>query len=301
MLIDEIISLLSDESTSLSQALLKTQVLMHQVGKKELAEWFKHELNGYPEVTPLPKYRKLSAKVIGSASNMAYRYSSVPIPIGHLDKEIQDNLQTIIFMQPLSVIEDMAAREDGKITRPIAPEYNHFFNEALGNDYQVETAWCETPVHNVKGIVTQIRSRLLDFILELKDTIGDVENEKTVKEKVEKADTNGMFQNAIFGSNTTISIGNQNQQTIQNIQIKNDLDALVQILSDAGIPSDEIENLKTAISTDVEQLGEASLEGETGKWYTKLLGRAGKGVLGVGVDVVSTAVGKALTAYIGAS
>lgn len=122
-----------------------------------------------------------------------------------------------------------------------------------------------------------------------------------MKEKVEEADTTGMFQNAIFGPNTTISIGNQNQQTVQNTQIKNDLDALVKILSATGVPPDEIENLKTAISVDVEQHGAASLEGETGKWYTKLLGRAGKGVLGVGVDVVSTAVGKALAAYIGAS
>jgi AbiTii len=52
MLTDEIISLLSEEKSSLSEALLKTKVFLYQIGKKELAEWVNHELNGYPEDIP---------------------------------------------------------------------------------------------------------------------------------------------------------------------------------------------------------------------------------------------------------
>jgi hypothetical protein len=299
MLIDEIIDLLSDEKSSLSAALLKTQVLLHKVGKKELAEWVKHELNGYHDTASLPEYRKLSAKVCGDASNSAWRLTASLIPIMHLDKKMQENLQTMIFIQPLSVIEEIASKTEGKIKRELAPEAYALFNEGLGNNFGVERVWCEAPVHDVKGIITQIRSRLLGFILELKDMIGDTEDEKMVKNKVDIADTNNLFNNAIFGPNATISIGNHNQQTVKNFQIKNDFDALIKVLSDAGIPSDEIENLKTANSKDVQKHGNASFYGETGKWYTNLLGRAGKGALGVGIDVVSETVAKALAAYIG--
>lgn len=48
MLLDEIIALLGDQNARLSDALLKTKILLHQIGKKELAEWVNHELNGYP-------------------------------------------------------------------------------------------------------------------------------------------------------------------------------------------------------------------------------------------------------------
>jgi AbiTii len=51
MLADDIISLLSDEKSSLSEALLKTKVFLYQIGKKELAEWVNHELNSYPDGT----------------------------------------------------------------------------------------------------------------------------------------------------------------------------------------------------------------------------------------------------------
>ena len=54
MLLDEIIGLLGDEKASLTEALLKTKILMRQIGKKELAEWVNNELNGYPDNSELP-------------------------------------------------------------------------------------------------------------------------------------------------------------------------------------------------------------------------------------------------------
>ena len=45
-LLDEIIELLSDRKGSLTDALLKTKVLMHKIGHQELAEWVNNELNG---------------------------------------------------------------------------------------------------------------------------------------------------------------------------------------------------------------------------------------------------------------
>ena len=54
MLLDDIITILSDEKGGLNAALLKTQVLLHQIGHKELVPWVIHELTGYPEDFELP-------------------------------------------------------------------------------------------------------------------------------------------------------------------------------------------------------------------------------------------------------
>ena len=48
-LLKDIVALLSDKDGSLTGALLKTKVLLHQIGHKELAEWVNDELNGYGE------------------------------------------------------------------------------------------------------------------------------------------------------------------------------------------------------------------------------------------------------------
>ena len=47
--------------------------------------------------------------------------------------------------------------------------------------------------------------------------------------------------------------------------------------------------------------GKPSFEGKTGGRFTSLLSRAAKGMLDVGVDVVSTAVNKPPSGYIGGS
>ena len=49
-LLEEIVNLLSDKGGSLTDALLKTKVLMHRIGHKELAGWVNDELNGYPRI-----------------------------------------------------------------------------------------------------------------------------------------------------------------------------------------------------------------------------------------------------------
>lgn len=81
--------------------------------------------------------------------------------------------------------------------------------------------------------------------------------------------------------------------------MKNDLDGLIQHLTKAGLPLEEIEGLKQAIASDSGKLGKPSFEGETGTWFTRLLGRAANGAIGVGVDIVSTTVAKVLADYIG--
>jgi hypothetical protein len=94
MLLDEIIELLSSEAGSLTEALLKTKVLLHQIGRKDLIDWVNNELNGYTQGKEVPPYRVLPAQVLANMSNGAWQASSHPIPIFHLKPEQRQNLET---------------------------------------------------------------------------------------------------------------------------------------------------------------------------------------------------------------
>ncbi len=63
MLIDDIIQILQDEHQSLTSALLKTKVLLNQIGKPELAQWVNSEIDGYPDGAAVPEYRILPGTV----------------------------------------------------------------------------------------------------------------------------------------------------------------------------------------------------------------------------------------------
>ena len=169
---------------------------------------------------------------------------------------------------------------------------------ALTPEQQTETS------HHAEGaigILTQVRSRLLDFILELKDTLGNIDGDEAMKTKVKEVDTSALFRQTVFGDNATIILGSHNKLAIQSQVHEGDFVSLANALTNAGIPDDEVAALRAAIEEDKASGGITLSDGQTGGWFLKLLGRAAKGALKVGTDVVSHVVTDALTAYIGGS
>ena len=75
-LLEDIIDALSSKDGSLTNALLKTKILLHKIGHKELTEWVNKELNGYSESDIIPTYRVFRAKVLANAANIAYQINS---------------------------------------------------------------------------------------------------------------------------------------------------------------------------------------------------------------------------------
>lgn len=299
-LIDEVINLLSDEKNSLSTALLKTKVLLHQIGKKELADWVNNELNGYSDNASIPEYRLLQSQVLVNASNGAYEAAGHPIPLAHLTSDQKKELEIIKMTKSISVLEEMASdTENNFLIGNIPMEANSFLGQSLANGFKIERAWCQTSSHNLKGIFTQVRSRLLDFILGLKESIGDATNEADVLNKIDSIDAASIFSNKIYGDNNTILIGDHNSQNVRINIIKGDLESLSQNLIKAGVPIDEIEKLKVAIRNDEKNHGQASFNGNTGKWLTNLLHSAAKGALKISSDVISSVITRAITSYIG--
>ena len=57
IIIDEIIDNLSSETLNLSNALIKTKVLLYKMGEKDLEKWINNELNGY-EKNPMCQNRE---------------------------------------------------------------------------------------------------------------------------------------------------------------------------------------------------------------------------------------------------
>src|SRR5258708_17252838 len=106
-LLDEIVGLLSSESAPLTEVLLKTKVILHTIGRKELVEWVNNELNGYPEATALPPYRTLRGQILANVSNAAWRATAHPLPLGHLNEEQRKPLETVRMYQSLAVLEKL--------------------------------------------------------------------------------------------------------------------------------------------------------------------------------------------------
>jgi hypothetical protein len=303
MLLDEIITILSSTSGNLTDALLKTKVLLHQIGRKDLVTWVNNELKGYPDDS-VPDYRVVSTEVHGQLTSIAWQVTDYLLPIQHLKPETQKSLTSFAMTASLQIIEESVKqhRENSShgMRRNLPTEATAMFQKALQGGVNVISAWCEINMQTVENILAEVRSRLLDFVLELRDVVGKNADEGQLEEKVASVDAGKLFNTAIYGSGNTVVLGVHSTQTVTVTNTKGDIDGLVKALANAGIPEQELKELRVAIAEDESKhLVPIVSEGNTGKWFVKLLGRAVNKTIDVGVDVVSSTVAKTIAAYSG--
>jgi len=150
-------------------------------------------------------------------------------------------------------------------------------------------------------VVTEVRSRLLDFVLELSDKIPENLNESEMKAKSKEIGTSELFRNAVFGDNISIVVGDHNVQNIKNKIIQNDFASLSAALREQSVEEEDIEALKEAIEKDRD--APEHKEKEYGKnvrgWISSMLTKATESIWSVELGIASGLITNALTAYYG--
>ncbi|HCG8575947.1 TPA: hypothetical protein NJ542_004591 [Vibrio parahaemolyticus] len=295
-LIDEIIEILSSEESSLKTALLKTKVLLHKLGEKEILDWVDSELRGYQSIDSLPSYRVVHVSVLGNVSNMAYRQTHQVLPMMHLDKSIREKLDTRFLTDSIAVISEYSKRDDLQIT--IAPEYYPLLSKGLSNGFQVETAWGMTSSGVMTQVLTEVNSRLLDFVLELSEKFPSEMDTEEMRSRAKEVGVSDLFNNAVFGDNTTIVVGDSNTQNVRNSINRNDIHSLVEVLKQNKVSDADINALKLAIEKDqdTEEVKTGQFGKEVSSWIGTMVSKAASTVwdikVGAAGSLLATAIGK---------
>ncbi|GMQ52523.1 hypothetical protein [Halopseudomonas aestusnigri] len=301
-LINPIIEILSSENPNLTDALIKTKVLLYKLGEKHLIEWVNHELDGYGGVKDLPDYRVVGSRVKANIMNAAYSANEVDVPVYHLEHDIRDSLERSEFRQGIAAIEDLANSEGDSVQRPISHALYGLLSEKFASGYKVQSAWCEIPKYSLIQIITQVRSRLLDFLLELSEKIPNTDEEGTDLKKVSKEiGTESLFNNAVFGNNTTIIVGDNNAQTVDNSITTNDLNSLKKFLSSYQVSNEDLEELEVAVTEDAgsEAIAKQELGPKVKAWVKGMIGKAVDGTWTVGTGAAGNILASALNSFYG--
>ena len=298
-LLADVIAELSSPQPSLIDALVKTKVLLHKLGRKDLVEWVNNEINGYPDDAPLPAYRVVPAQVKGNVTNNAYSYSDHPLPTMHLTKEQRGGLEELEMRDSIAVLENLAKQDKNGLQRPLPIEYGALFNKALTGGYKVQQAWCDIGVGRFSQIVTQVRSKLLDFLLELQEKVGTEVSEEEAKRVAQSPETASMFNHAIFGDNVTILVGNQNQQTVRNEIKEGDFAALAAYLESKNVSRKDVQALEQAIHADdgTPDVSSQRFGPRVRNWLSSMLNKAVETSWQIELGIASSLLTNALQAY----
>lgn len=298
-IIEDLINDVTDKSISITDVLIKAKVLAFKLKNEELQSWINEELNGYNG--DLPQYRILHSQVIGELSNGYQRAKNYPIPLTSLNKDQREKMTTGYLHQSISTLDDFVNKsEENRMIMNIPPELYGFLSKDLDNGYVIEFARKVIDKTQIIQVLTSIRSKLLDFLLKLDEEAGDKTNIKDLSEGLIKEKVASLFSASVFGNNTTIIVGDNNTQTLTNSNnVLGNFEELRRLLSESGLSSDEIDELKVIIDDDNPNQVNKEFGSKVKSWISKMLNKAMDNSWKIGLGAAGKLLADAITRYYG--
>lgn len=293
----ELISTLGSGQCDLTTALIQARILAYQIGQEQLNEWVGWELSGYPHGAEVPSYRILKLQPRAVISNGFIRYSDFNLPTLHLDDEVRKRIMNARVGSGVAAIQEWIGTES---VASYPPEFAVYFADAIDSDFAIESLWGRPGVGAYAQILVEIRSRLLGYVLELQKTLPQGSPNTDLESASMKNKRDSLFQDVVFGHNTTIQFGNGNTATVTNNVTLGDVSSLVEHLRKSGVPEEDLRSLELAIGEDGDGPSKTKKLGPAvAKWIGGAVTKAANGAWDIAVSAAGTLVAGALSGYYG--
>jgi len=214
--IDNIIEDLVNPNLKLSDTLLKVQALAFRIDNVNLKIWVENEIKGYVG-KEIPEYRKIPTAIMGNMIlDAGYRgvwtKKNCTLPVENLDIEIRHTLLSIKIDSSVAEFQKMIESQ-GTYHVTLPHMLCNLFSQKT-HPWIVDSVWRVINLNSIEGILTTIKSTLLNFLLELNKEFGDNDNLSIMKKKKEVNEIFNKTIGSISGEQINISLGNNSVQAI---------------------------------------------------------------------------------------
>ena len=277
-----------------------------QLSNEELVSWARNEASGYKNANDLPDYRVIQTQVNGSFNGpMSSSIRGIQIPPSLIDERHRKVLFSAELMESVGQIEAYSKSTSGDMFQlPWPGDVIRYYQrkQFFEGNYVIESAYRVMSTQSFAGVLETIRTRVLDFILQIEEELGldiDQSDENAELEEVSSQSVTTVFHNTIYGGNVSLAnAGNINIDSI-NINVGN-LDQLKSYLHSLGIDEEDISSLEGIIQEEPKPV-KGGFGPKVSRWLSKVSVKALKGGLSVGRDIATSLITKALMLYFGMS
>lgn len=170
-----------------------------------------------------------------------------------------------------------------------------FYQTKFFAGYALNRAWQEIPIGAIVAVVDTVRTRILQFALELQGEMGTDDAAVPSPEQVES-----VVQTIIYGGNNVVGAVAGNVQIVgQQVVIQGDFNSLAAALETVGINKEKVGDLRSAIEADQNDGAEKGFGGRVAGWLQKAGTYVGKEGVKAGADVLQKFATQAVLTYFG--
>lgn len=301
-------SMMQDVDIDVGIVLLKLRFIASHLGSDLLEEWVKHELEGYPEGTPVPNYRKMGVNYTGHFSgSFGSGLNNAPIPLALVQEYAGERWVTYEMRQSIAEIDDLIRSSKFKNLDKLQINSSDLILILQGKVYEEMACNSITGIVSISQVVAlqfSVRKRVLDLTIELEKKIpaaGEITIENpSISLSTETAQTTTrIVHQTIYADNYTLisNSGTGSQSvSVSNIR-KGDIGAYKKALMEGGIPETVASEMSKIVSEE-EPLSEEEPFGEQAKaWIAENLGTAVKETWNISKEVAIKLLTEAAKLY----
>lgn len=303
-LLHDIQAAVLEEGSDLGPILLKVRLLAARLGSQSLADWVKHESEGYPSDAPLPDYRIIPVSYTATFSGpFGSGIGNAPIAPYLIEKFAGKKWNKHEMRQSIAAVDDLlATSKDSGSLRINAANLILLLQGKVYEDYACNDVTGRVSRAALAEIRHAVRSRVLELTIELEKSVPEAATIVIGKTDsglpMSSAVATQISQQIIYGDVTSISATGDNAQV--NVSIgKGDAQGLIEYLKQAGIAEPDAKQLAEIVASERPESKQEPLGAKAKEWLIKNLKKAADGSWKVGVSVATEVIKEAILKYYG--
>jgi hypothetical protein len=303
-LLHEIQAAVLKEDADLGPILLKLRLLASRIGSQPLADWVKHESEGYPTDAEVPDYRILSVSYMANFSGaFGSGIQNAPISPYLIGKFAGKQWVRYEMRESIAAVDDLLAHSTKGGSLGInAANLILLLQGKVYPDYACNSVTGTISRSALAAIRHSVRSRVLELTIELEKSIPEASvvslgPADAIATKSAAAATQ-IAQQIIYGNVTSVSTVGDGARIAIAI-VERDAQGLVDYLSKSGLPETDAKELAELASTEEPQSKTEPMGPKVRDWLVKNMKKAANGTWKMGVSVATDVIKEALLKYYG--
>ena len=301
-------SVMQQTDIDVGLVLLKLRFLASRLGSDLLEEWIKHEMDGYPEGIPVPKYRKMDVTYTGMFTDpYGHGLNDVPIPLASIEKHAGERWVRYEMRQSIAEIDDLIWSGKNDVGGTLQIDVSNLILLLQGKIYKNMACNSITGLLSISQVVAlqfSVRKQVLELTIELENKIPaaveiTIEKPSTTLPAETGETTTRITHQTIYTDNYTV-ISNNGSGTqsvsVSNIR-KGDINAFKKALIEGGIPEVDASELAEIISEEGPQSREDPFGARAKAWLAENLNSVVKESWKIGKEVAKKLLTEAAIQY----
>ncbi|TPQ27959.1 hypothetical protein [Methylomonas koyamae] len=303
-LLHEIQAAVLQEGADLGPILLRLRLLAARIGSQPLAEWVRHESEGYPRDAELPDYRFIPVSYTANFSGpFGYGIKNAPISPYLVKKFAGEHWVRHEMRESIAAVDDLLTNaEYGGHLGINAADLILMLQGKVYPDYACNSVTGSIPRSSLASIRHAVRSRVLELTLELEKSVPDAAavaiGPAALPSAPSAAAATQIAQQIIYGNFTSIAATGE-RATIQVAVTPHDAKSLTQFLTGSGMVEEDAQELARLAASEKPESNEEPMGPQVRNWLVENLKKAASGTWKMGVAVATDVIKEALLKYYG--